>query len=68
LDATPLAPEQPPSPLPAATEDEPASEVDGATHAEPAEWDGAPVPQPPSGDPLAALKAMSDDELIAVFS
>jgi hypothetical protein len=25
-------------------------------------------PQPPDGDPLAALKAMSDDELIALFS
>jgi hypothetical protein len=28
----------------------------------------APLPQPPGGDPLAALKAMSDDELIALFS
>jgi hypothetical protein len=27
-----------------------------------------PMPQPPRGDPLAALKAMSDDELIAIFS
>ncbi|HEY2231317.1 MAG TPA: hypothetical protein VGI22_26995 [Xanthobacteraceae bacterium] len=27
-----------------------------------------PLPQPPIGDPLAALKAMSDDELIALFS
>jgi hypothetical protein len=26
------------------------------------------VPAPPRGDPLAALKAMSDDELIALFS
>jgi hypothetical protein len=28
----------------------------------------APMPQTPRGDPLAALKAMSDDELIAIFS
>jgi hypothetical protein len=28
----------------------------------------ASMPQPPDGDPLAALKAMSDDELIALFS
>jgi hypothetical protein len=28
----------------------------------------APMPQPPDGDPLAALKAMSDNELIALFS
>ena len=28
----------------------------------------APMPQPPGPDPLAALKAMSDDELIALFS
>jgi hypothetical protein len=27
-----------------------------------------PMPQPPRGDPLAALKALSDDELIAIFS
>jgi hypothetical protein len=27
-----------------------------------------PVPQPADGDPLAALKAMSDNELIALFS
>jgi hypothetical protein len=26
------------------------------------------LPQPPGGDPLAALRAMSDDELIALFS
>jgi hypothetical protein len=26
------------------------------------------LPQPPFADPLAALKAMSDDELIAMFS
>jgi hypothetical protein len=42
-------------------EDVPASQVDRA-RAEPA------APQPPRGDPLAALKAMSDDELIAMFS
>jgi hypothetical protein len=28
----------------------------------------ASLPQPPLADPLAALKAMSDDELIALFS
>jgi hypothetical protein len=28
----------------------------------------ASMPQPPDGDPLAALKAMSDDELIALFT
>jgi hypothetical protein len=27
-----------------------------------------PVLQAPGGDPLAALKAMSEDELIALFS
>jgi hypothetical protein len=27
-----------------------------------------PLPQSPIDDPLAALKAMSDDELIALFS
>jgi hypothetical protein len=34
----------------------------------PAEPVPPPLPQPPGGDPLAALKAMSDDELIALFS
>jgi hypothetical protein len=28
----------------------------------------APMPQPPGGDPLSAVKAMSEDELIALFS
>ena len=28
----------------------------------------AAMPQPPGGDPLAAVKAMSEDELIALFS
>jgi hypothetical protein len=46
-----------------------------APHVEPAARVGsiaplaaAPLPQPPCGDPLAALKAMSEDELIALFS
>jgi hypothetical protein len=53
-------------------EDVPASQVDSC--AEPAQSlappliAAAPMPQPPRGDPLAALKAMSDDELIAMFS
>jgi hypothetical protein len=55
--AEPTAPEAPDQPPAAA----------------PAEWHAAPLlatplPQPPQGDPLAALKAMSEDELIALFS
>ncbi|HWF95191.1 MAG TPA: hypothetical protein VG291_09570, partial [Xanthobacteraceae bacterium] len=63
--------------------DEPALTVDEPAPAEPAASALAPLlavaaptqlaadasaPQPPGGDPLAALKAMSDDELIALFS
>jgi hypothetical protein len=50
-----------------------ASQVDRA-RAQPADALAAPLiadspmPQPPRGDPLAALKAMSEDELIAMFS
>jgi hypothetical protein len=72
------APDQPPSPAPAqpaAAEDVQAPQADGTAGAEPAARHAAPLlaaaprrPQPPRGDPLAALKAMSDHELIAIFS
>jgi hypothetical protein len=78
LDTKPETPDQPPFPAavqPASTDDVQAPRADGATPAEPAVWHAAlllaapaPIPQPPRGDPLAALKAMSDDELIALFS
>jgi hypothetical protein len=75
LDA-PMAADQPPSPATsqlAVAEDVPAPQAD-RTRAEPADSltapliAAAPMPQPPRGDPLAALKAMSSDELIAIFS
>jgi hypothetical protein len=68
LDA-PTAPDQPPSP---ATW-QPAAAAGAPARAEPADsftelTAAVPMPQAPTGDPLAALKAMSDDELIAIFS
>ncbi len=72
------APDPPPSPASsqdAAAEHVQASQVEGLTDAEPAEPGtaplraaAAPIPQPPRGDPLAALEAMSDHELTALFS
>jgi hypothetical protein len=51
---------------PAATEPTPAPTAPALATMRPAQ--PAPLTQPFSADPLAALKAMSDDELIALFS
>jgi hypothetical protein len=78
LAAAPPVPDQPPSPAgsqPAAAEDVRASQAEELTGAEPAQPLGAPLlaaaapaPQPLCGDPFATLEAMSDHELIALFS
>jgi hypothetical protein len=78
LATAPRAPDQPPSPAgaqPAAAENVQASQAEESTGAEPAQpltapllAAAAPAPQPLSGDPFAALEAMSDHELIALFS
>jgi hypothetical protein len=78
LPTAPPAPDQPPSPAsaqPAAAENVQASQAEGLTGAEPAQpltppllAAAAPAPQPLCGDSFAALEAMSDHELIALFS
>ena len=70
IDGAPEAPDQPPSPAvapPAAPEETMQAPEPAAWHAAPL-LAAAPMPQSSPGDPLAALKAMSDDELIALFS
>jgi hypothetical protein len=82
LDTSPRVPDAPPSPAIAqatTAEDAQARQIEGAEPAEtltepllatapPARPAAASVPQSPPGDPLAALKAMSGEELIALFS
>jgi hypothetical protein len=51
---------------PAASPPEPAATA--PAQAAPAQAAVAPVPRPPASDPLAALKVMSAEELIALFS
>jgi chemotaxis protein CheZ len=63
LDTAPEAPDQP-----AAPEDVVQAPAPAEWHTAPLLAVAAPMPQPPRSDPLAALKAMSDDELIALFS
>jgi hypothetical protein len=61
-DPTPMADDQRPSPA------SPQPAAAAALAPAPAQSAAVAMPQPPGGDPLAALKVMSAEELIALFS
>jgi hypothetical protein len=69
-DTWPIVADRPPNPASHATAPEPALSRAAPTLAAsvPVRPAAPPVPHPPRGELVAALKAMSDDELIALFS